>query len=180
MKINKIKTKGLTLIEALIWFAIFAAVVAGVFALYSKTRNSNMALRANQEISSMYAKLESIYATENSSTLNATIAYQLGVIPPTIKAVSNQTIFKNQFGGNVNITGLPPSGFMVTYTNVPYGDVCSTILSGQRKVGWNYMLDTAGNRIDFDENYNIAKVSTVCKNNGDGSVEFSLYRYVAQ
>lgn len=42
--------RALTLIEALIWFAIFAAVVAGVFSLYSNSRDANNASTTNKEL----------------------------------------------------------------------------------------------------------------------------------
>lgn len=174
--IFKNKNNGLTLIEALIWFAIFAAVVAGVFALYSKTRDNNLAANTNKELSTLYVKLSDIVDKENSTGLNVELAYQLGAIPSTIKMSNDGKTFKNIFGGAVNIVGLPPSGFLVTYTKVPYGSICSSIMTAQNKVGWDYMLDSKGNRITFDSTYSINNVASICKTDGSGSFEFSLYK----
>lgn len=168
--------KGLTLIEALIWFAIFAAVVAGVFALYSKSRDTSLSSSANKEMSTMFAKLDDIFDKEDSTGLNTQLAYRLGAVPNTLKISNDGQSLKNSFGGAVNIVGLPPSGFLITYTSVPYGSVCSAIMIAQSKVGWDYMLDSKGNKIVFDSTYKISKVADVCQLNGSGSFEFSLYK----
>lgn len=177
MKIKQQKSQGLTLIEALIWFAIFAAVVAGVFALYSNSRDSNLASSTNKEMSSIYANLSSIFQSENTSVLTPQIAYQLGAIPSSVKVSDDGKTLKNAFGGAINIISIQPSGFGLTYTNVPYGTVCSAIMQSQRKVGWNYMIDTAGNKITFDQTYSINQVGNVCKTDGSGSFQFTLYYY---
>jgi hypothetical protein len=175
--IFKNKNNGLTLIEALIWFAVFAAVVAGVFSLYAKSRDESLASSVNREISTMFAKLDDISNKEDSTGLNPNLAYRLGAVPSTLKMSNDGYVLKNSFGGSVNIVGLPPSGFLVTYTNVPYGRICSAIMATQSKVGWNYMIDyPEGNKITFDSTYSINKVASVCKKNGSGSFEFSLYK----
>jgi hypothetical protein len=175
MKFNKKRTSGLTLIEGLIWFAIFAAVVAGTFQLYSKSRESVMIGNVNQEISTMFSKIDKLYEYESTASLNAKLAYDLGAVPKSVKAVSNQTVYKNQFGGDINIVGIAPAGFLITYTKIPYGKICAGIIAGQRQVGWNYVLDNQGNRVNYDENYTISKVAAACKTEGSGSVEFSFY-----
>lgn len=175
MKFNKKSNSGLTLIEALIWFAIFAAVIAGAFALYSKARESIMVTSVNEEMSTMFSKLDRLFQVESTAPLNAKLAYDLGAIPSSIKAVNNNTVYKNRFGGDVNVVGIPPLGFLITYTSVPNGSVCAGIITGQRKVGWTYILDNKGNKITFDENYKISQVANACKTSGSGSVEFSLY-----
>jgi len=77
------------LIEALIWFALFAAVVVGVFTLYASSREASMVANANKEISTVFAKGNSLYAsTSNSSLALADVTplmMQLGVMPSTLK-----------------------------------------------------------------------------------------------
>ena len=83
MKLNYTSRNiGLTLIEALIWFAIFAAVVAGVFSLYSSSRNASNASTVNKELSTIFSQTEQLFASDDTSALaNNKIALQLGIFP---------------------------------------------------------------------------------------------------
>lgn len=123
---NKKNLAGLTLIEALIWFAIFAAVVAGVFALYSQSRNSSNASTVNKELSTIFAQTEQLFASEDTAQLTSggnTLAMNLGIYPSSLKTTKGSTDVQNVFGGKVTISGQTPSGFTVTYTNIHWGFV---------------------------------------------------------
>lgn len=157
---NKKNLAGLTLIEALIWFAIFAAVVAGVFALYSQSRNSSNASTVNKELSTIFAQTEQLFASEDTAQLTSggnTLAMNLGIYPSSLKTTKGSTDVQNVFGGKVTISGQTPSGFTVTYTNIPRGEVCANIVKAQKAVGWDSVID--GN-VKYNEDYKISDVST--------------------
>lgn len=173
MIINKKSNAGLTLIEALIWFAIFAAVVAGVFALYANSRNASNASTVNKELSTIFSQTEQLFASEDTAKLNRALALKMGVFPKSVK-VSTAGVISNVFGGTVDITGQTPSGFTVTYTNVPSGEVCANIVRAQKAVGW----DTVKGKADatFDEKYSITQVGAVCGDNGGASTNLIFVR----
>lgn len=165
----KHKIKGLTLIEALIWFAIFAAVVAGVFALYSNSRNQNNAETVNKELATIFSQTEMLFSDTSTAVLDEDIGLQLGIFPKSLKV--SGTAIKNVFGGKVAIDGVPPSGYTVTYTNIPSGEVCSSIVRTQRSVGWN-----VGANISYDSTYDLSKVATACGNNGGPPLTLAFKR----
>jgi len=170
MKLNyKSKNQGLTLIEALIWFAIFAAVVAGVFALYSSSRNASNASTVNKELSTIFSQTEQLYASDDTAALTNTIGLQLGIFPKSAKV--NGVIVNNVFGGTITLTGQTPSGFTVVYTNIPSGEVCSNIVRAQKAVGWD-----TGNGVAYDSSYTIAKVGTSCGSNGAAAKSLTFVR----
>ena len=170
MKLNyKSKNQGLTLIEALIWFAIFAAVVAGVFALYSSSRNASNASTVNKELSTIFSQTEQLFASDDTAGLTNAIGLQLGIFPSTVKV--NGAVVNNVYGGTITLTGQSPSGFTVIYTNIPYGEVCSNIVRAQKAVGWD-----SGNGVNYNQSYTIEKVATSCGNNGQGSKAITFVR----
>lgn len=172
--INK-NRMALTLVEALIWFAVFAAVIAGVFALYSAARTSNMITTVNKEIATMYSKSQQFY--EGTGSLGAgelsganinQVAINLGIIPKTLK-VSGSSI-KSIFGGNVILYD-SIGGLIMQYTEVPTGKICSGIVSGQKKIGWRFVVVGGLSRVYYDDTYKISDVQQLCK--GDNGVEGS-------
>ncbi|HFS0794268.1 type 4 pilus major pilin [Pseudomonas sp. WS 5027] len=173
----KIKTRnniGLTLIEALIWFAIFAAVVAGVFALYSQSRNSSNASTVNKELSTIFSQTEQLFASEDTAQLTTggnRLAMNLGIYPSSLKTTKGGIKVQNVFGGEVTIDGQTPSGFSIQYTNIPKGEVCANIVKSQKAVGW----DSVGT-VKYNEDYKISNVSTYCGSNGSGVITLKFAR----
>jgi len=164
------KNKGLTLIEALIWFAIFAAVVAGIFALYSSSRNANNAATVNKELSTIFSQTEQLFASEDTKDLTDNkVALQLGIFPKSLKVSTDGTTISNVFGGKVTL-----SGFTVIYTNVPTGEVCSNIIRAQKAVGWD-TADT-GTTVSYNSTYSINKVATACGDNGKKAISLTFVR----
>ncbi len=171
MKIKTRDNNGLTLIEALIWFAIFAAVVAGVFALYSQSRNASNASTVNKELSTIFSQTEQLFASEDTSELDNKLALNLGVFPSSLKITKGSSNVQNVFGGDVTIKGEGPSGFSITYTNIPKGEVCANIVKAQKAVGW----ESAGD-VTYDEDYKISQVSSYCESNGSGTISLEFVR----
>ena len=173
MKLNYTsKNQGLTLIEALIWFAIFAAVVAGVFALYSSSRNASNASTVNKELSTIFSQTEQLFASDDTSALaNNKIALQLGIFPNSLKVGTDGETISNVFGGKVTLIGTSPSGFTVTYTNVPTGEVCSNIVRAQKAVGWD-----SGLAVPYGSKYTIDKIATACGDNGGKAKTLTFVR----
>ena len=173
MKLNyQSKNQGLTLIEALIWFAIFAAVVAGVFALYNNSRDSNNSATVNKELSTIFSQTENLYATESTNGLTNLVGLQLGVFPSSVQVTDpTKGTISNVFGGTTTIAGVAPSGFTVTYTKVPKGNTCSAIVRSQKAVGW-----TSANTVVYDSTYSIAGVGTLCGVEGSGSIDLVFTR----
>lgn len=174
MKIKTRSSGGLTLIEALIWFAIFAAVVAGVFALYSQSRNSSNASTVNKELSTIFAQTEQLFASEDTEQLTDggnRLALNLGIYPSSLKSTSTGDVVQNVFGGEVSIAGDSPSGFSITYKNIPKGEVCANIVKSQKAVGWDSVGD-----VKYNEKYKISDVSTYCGANGSGTINLEFVR----
>lgn len=167
MKLNyKSNNQGLTLIEALIWFAIFAAVVAGVFALYSSSRNASNASTVNKELSTIFSQTEQLFASDDTASLTNLIALQLGIFPASLKLTTPATgIMSNVFGGTVTITGTTPSAFTVVYTSIPSGEVCSSIIRSQKAVGWD-TASVGAKVVPYNSTYKIATVAGACGSNG--------------
>lgn len=177
MKLNyKFKNQGLTLIEALIWFAIFAAVVAGVFSLYSSSRNASNASTVNKELSTIFSQTEQLYASDNTSGLNNTVGLQLGVFPKSLKVATDWTTINNIFGGTVTLTGESLSRFSVIYTNIPSGEICSNIVKTQKAVGWDRANTNPGRDVHYNSTYDIANVAAACGENGKASRMLSFIR----
>lgn len=160
---NSPSKQGLTLIEALIWFALFAAVVAGVFGLYSNSRNANNAATVNKELSTIYSKTESLFSQESTTGLNNEIGLKLGIYPKSVKVKGN--VVNNVFGGTINLTGAYPSSFTVEYTSFPTGETCSNIIKSQKAIGW-YLVNVGGSVIMYDTDYSLSKVAEACGSNG--------------
>lgn len=165
MNLNyKFKNQGLTLIEALIWFAIFGAVVAGVFTLYSSSRNASNASIVNKELSTIFSQTEQLYAYERTQGLTNAVALQLGIVPQSLKV--NGDIINNIFGGTVTIVGVSPSAFKVSYSHIPSGEVCANIVKSQKAVGWN-SANSSGLKTLYDATYLISSVTITCGSNGE-------------
>lgn len=174
MKIKNNNNKGLTLIEALIWFAIFAAVIAGVFSLYSNSRNSNNVSTVNKELSTIFTKVEPVYSSEPSSELTNLIGLQLGVFPSSVKVTdSTKGTISNVFGGTITLASNGASGYAVTYTKVPKGDVCANIVRSQKNVGWHQVNLFA---VKYSQEYSLTKVTALCGANGSGTVDLRFAR----
>lgn len=174
MKIKKRNNVGLTLIEALIWFAIFAAVVAGVFALYSQSRNSSNASTVNKELSTIFSQTEQLFASEDTAQLTTggnRLAMNLGIYPSSLKTTKGGDKVQNVFGGEVKIDGQTPSGFSIEYKNIPKGEVCANIVKSQKAVGW----DSVGT-VKYNDGYKISDVSTFCGSNGSGVITLKFAR----
>ena len=174
MKIKKRNNVGLTLIEALIWFAIFAAVVAGVFALYSQSRNSSNASTVNKELSTIFSQTEQLFASEDTAQLTTggnRLAMNLGIYPSSLKTTKGEDKVQNVFGGEVKIDGQTPSGFSIEYKNIPKGEVCANIVKSQKAVGW----DSVGT-VKYNDGYKISDVSTFCGSNGNGVMTLKFAR----
>lgn len=166
------RNTGLTLIEALIWFAIFAAVVAGVFALYSSSRNASNASTVNKELSTIFSQTEQLFASDDTASLNNLVGLQLGIFPNSLKVTDpTKGTMANVFGGTVTISGTSPSAFTVTYTNIPTGEVCSNIVRAQKAVGWD-----SGLAIPYGSKYAIKDVAAACGNNGGAAKSISFVR----
>jgi Tfp pilus assembly protein PilE len=173
MKTNKIK--GLTLIEALIWFAIFAAVVAGVFALYANTKEMNNSANVSKEITTTFAKVENVYATNVTTGLTNTIGLQLGVFPNTIKVIDSAAgTLNNVYGGKILLQADPPTGFNLTYEKVPKGPECASIIKSQKNVGWNSLN---GSVLLFDESFSVAGVTSICGQKGTGNTQLTFEKW---
>lgn len=175
MKINNSDNTALTLIEALIWFAIFAAVIAGVFSLYSNSRSSNNASQINKEMVAIYTQTENLYTGGNTTGLSNILGLQMGIFPKSLKVIdsTNGTI-NNIYGGVVLLKSDAPTGFNLTYEKIPKGTVCANIIKSQKNTGWDGIN---GSVIKYDSTYSINSISTICGENGSGNTQLTFEKF---
>ncbi len=165
---------GVTLVEALIWFAIAATIIYGVFSLYSQSRNASNAATVNKELSTIFSQTEQLFATEDTAQLTDggnRLALNLGIYPKGLKSNSTGNTVQNVFGGDVTITGETPSGFTVTYDRIPTGEVCANIIRAQKAVGWDSV-----NGMNYDKDYKISDANTLCGPSGNGTLDLVFVR----
>lgn len=175
------KNEGLTLIEALIWFAIFAAVIVGVFYLYKNTKEANQLIDTNRELSYIYTKANALYTEGNtgfslneasSGSIVNDLAISLGLIPSTLKI--NGSSINNNFGGIVTFVNRA-TGFVVQYTKVPTGKTCMNLVNGQKKVGWEFVVVGGLSRVYYNNTYTINSPLELCKgDNGTAAGSITL------
>lgn len=173
----KFKNKGLTLIEALIWFVLFATVLFGVFSLYTNSRDSNRTNTVNKELAVLYSKGNEIYDTGNTDNVNGTSGgsasvnttmINMGAFPNSLKIVDG-TVY-NQFGGRVFFAERT-NGFVVLYTKIPSGTMCINIIKAQQKIGWNFAVIGAINRVTYDDNFSYSQTVNLCKGEGGNAAK---------
>lgn len=165
------KNAGVTLIEALIWFAIFATIVAAVFVFYSKSQTKNNSFLVNKQLSTIYREANNVFDNEPSNILNNLTAMQYGLVPKDMQIADASTgKFLNVFGGNVTIAGLNTTGFTVTYTKIPVGDACVNIVDNQKRLGWNNVNST----IYYNDTYNMNSVASLCANGSNKTIDLTF------
>lgn len=170
---EKYKINGLTLIESLIWFAVFSAVMVGVFLLYSASKDKNNTIEMSKELTTIYLNIEQIFENEDTLGLNNDLSMKLGIYPKTTK--TKGTIAYNSFGGTINITGSNQKVFTVEYFGIPSGEICSNFVRSQKNTGW-YLVNVNGTIVYFGDQYKVSDILDGCWKNVDKSKVVSFVR----
>lgn len=174
------KNKALTLIESLIWFAVFAAVMVGVFALYSNSRDANNTATVNKEMATFFSRSNDVFSNESPASLSNDMAVKFGLFPNSLKNTGSG--INNVFGGTVTTYGVAPSSIYLLYTNIPAGSICSNIVKAQKSVGWNAVqVNSTPILYVFDEStasygYSITNATNACSNKDKSVVTLILVR----
>jgi hypothetical protein len=176
-KLNK--NKGLTLIEALIWFAIFAAVIYSAFVMFNNYRQEQKIQIVSKELESIYKKITSLsemttMADMYKFSLSKKDLLDFGVYPETLKVrtASNTT---SAFGV-MDIGYLGSDGFAVTYTQIPPGKVCSKIILSQKLVGWTEVIGSSTS-LNFYGGLDVDKITKFCSGNDNIYLQFRMKPY---
>lgn len=169
MKITKRKNNGLTLIEALIWFAISATAMMSAFAIYNSYRMNQQSYLVSTELNHIYKYMKSVINSSPKSPgiallLNKRSLMRLNVAPTTYKTRTS-TKFESIFGitnitYNSNLTA--DERYSVEYQNIPQGKICSNIVLSQSQVGWTRVVIN-GTELKYDQNYRAKNVADYCK-----------------
>lgn len=167
----KIKSnQGLTLIEAMIWFALFAAVIYSAFVMYNSYKQNQNTYMINSELKHIYKNMNAIinYTTNDDVTKLGMTKKDLldaGVYPYTLR-VRTEALTMGVYG-KVEIVYGGGSNYEVystTYYEIPKGDVCTKIVLGQNNVGWNRV-----NNLLFA---NAASLINLCGGEGTVNLQF--------
>lgn len=175
MKLIKNNNKGLTLIEALIWFALFAAVIYSAFVMFNHYRNEQKIYNVSQELESIYKTTEAMFALTTNDDMNKLALTKqdlldFGVYPKTLKVrtASNTT---SAFGPiDINYGGA--NGMAVNYTTIPRGEICSKIILSQKQVGW-YKVGS----LTYNDALTPTAVTNFCAGNGNLGLQFWMKSY---
>lgn len=159
MLINKSKNKGLTLIESLIWFSIFAVVMVSVFVAYQLYKVKSDGVTAGKDLSTIYMNIDKFFGAEGTLGLDNELAMQLGVFPKHLKVKGNNVY--NVYGGTIVVNGSDQKTFTVTYFGIPSGASCTNLLLTQKNTGW-YMANVSGESVFFDSTFKMSTVSNAC------------------
>lgn len=137
MIINKNgSVRGLTLIESLVVVGILLGIVAVALTLYGTVRDKLNVKNESENISYMFSQVRDLYSDEvTEGSLNLGVAIDAGIIPTKMN-VSGTTVY-NTWGGEIDLEGEGDNGFVLTYEKVPSGSVCVSLISNQKKVGWD-------------------------------------------
>lgn len=164
MKLIKRKSKGLTLIEALIWFALFAAVIYSAFVMYNHYKTEQNIYNVGQELEHIF-KYSEVFLSQNSQQsivkqgLNDSDLILAGVYPK-LKGQTDSKIGTSIYG-NVAISYVGNNQGMKVYYYVPRGEICNKIILSQKLVGWQKV-----NTLNFDQTFAPTQVTNFCKGTG--------------
>ncbi len=129
------KNKGVSIVEALIWFALFSIVIFGVFSIYKNTKNKENIILESKNIQFIFSRLQSVVMEDNSNEINNDVAGKLGILPESLKKSNINGDITNVWGGGVVLEYIDGKGYKLTYKNVPSMD-CLAIVNSQKNVGW--------------------------------------------
>ena len=134
------RQRGTSLLESLAYLGIAALVILGAVSMLSNASSSSMTNRAVEQLVSLRTSVRKLYmgqaggygaaaGTNLESIVIAAKAY------PTTLTVTSGTLY-NTWGGSVDVQGYP-TGFTITYNNVPKAE-CVSIISGAD--GWTSIV----------------------------------------
>jgi len=161
MTLIKKNNKGLTLIEALIWFALFAAVIYSAFVMYNHYKNEQDIYNVGQELENIFKHSE-IFLSQNSQQsivkqgLNDSDLIVAGVYPK-LKGQTDAKVGTSVYG-NVAISYLGNNQGMRVYYYVPRGEICNRVIMSQKLVGWEKI-----NNLNFNQALTPTQVTNFCK-----------------
>jgi type II secretory pathway pseudopilin PulG len=141
------KNGGLTLIEALIWFAVFSAILFSVMIIYKNSQAKANITLETKNIQFIFSGLQDAQKEGLSNDLNNETAANLGIIPRNIKKSSDGK-FINSWGGDVVIEYVEGEGYRLTYKNVPEED-CVSLINQQKNVGWGKIESSTDDCVKF-------------------------------
>lgn len=181
MKIQKRKNNGITLVEALIWFAVSATAMMSAFAIYNNYRLNQLSYTTTTELNHIYKYMKTIINnTErvpndgSGIQLNQRALIRLNVTPLTFKTrtpTKTESIY-----GPASITYNQNTSdnerFSVTYQNVPQGKICSNVVLSQSQTGWTRVV-IGTTELKYDNNYRAKSVADYCK--GKKSVTLTFW-----
>lgn len=141
MRINSKKSKGLTLIELLIYVGLVAILTIGIYSTYSKKTAEANSVKQVQYLEQIDTAVQS-YLKSNANLAVVTPANMIATNAIPDEMVDGVNI-RNVFGGNVNfaVTTIlnPNDAIRTTVTNIPIS-VCSRIASSSVGVQANRVL----------------------------------------
>lgn len=130
--------KGFTLFEMLIILGFFVLVGLGIYAFYSKVKNSNIALQESKNLNLLKAAVKNLYGNSQSYVgLNNELLNNSRLTPDNMRVfplVYPDSNIKNSFGGAVVVAPVllvgsgMNYGFRISYSKVP-GEICVKLVN---------------------------------------------------
>ena len=157
------KNKGFTLMDALLWFAVFGVMVAVLYTKFStgmdeaKTKNEVDAM--SNAAAGIKRVMQNANVTENNAALNAT-AINAGVVLRPWVIAANGIDITNSWGGNVTITNVSAQNYSIQTQAVPRRSCIGILTSGG---------DFASALVNAGNNVNRTDITSVAANQNCGN-----------
>ena len=126
IKTPRFKTRGLTLIEALLFLGIAAVVIVAAVAFYNNAANNQRMNQATTQLQAYISGIKNLYETQTTyAGLAEDIVIDAAIAPQN--AVEGPAALEHPWGDPVTITGTADT-FTITFQDMPQ-DACLNMLS---------------------------------------------------
>ena len=141
---NKNRQAGMTLIEASVWFVLFALVIAGALKMYTSVSSSQTTSAMTTDVIALRSAAQGLFSGSPggygaaATNLNS-VLITANKIPASIKV--SGAVLTNEQQGTITITAAGPGSFTLVETALT-ADVCTGLLSNMASQGFTTIATT--------------------------------------
>jgi hypothetical protein len=136
--------RGASLLEAIAYLGIAAAVVLGAVSLLNGAFGSAKSNQTSEEIVALRTAVRKLYMGQAYPEGPLVEGLLLAnAVPATLARNAAENTLSNSWGGAVTVQGIA-NGFTITYNDIPQ-DVCVNLISGAS--GWTSISGGTGNAL---------------------------------